>query len=118
MFRKNRQDRDLAAALSARRAAASGKQRVAAELRSQLNVEYAHWTELTRRLALYEIDILGLSASRAEAAMLAYQSDSGDFSDVMTGQIDLLDTRLEHLRIQVSRAQSYAVLANLGGLSQ
>ena len=118
MFRKNRQDRDLAAALSARRAAASGKQRVAADLRSQLNIEYAQWTELTRRLALYEIDILGLSASRAEAAMLAYQSESGDFSDVMSGQIDLLNTRLEHIRIQVSRAQSYAVLANLGGLSQ
>ena len=116
IFRKNRQDRDLAAALSARRAAVSGKERVAADLRSQLNVEYARWTDLTRRLALYETDILDLSGGRAEAAMLAYQSDTGDFSDVMLGQIDHLNTRLEHIRLQVQRAQSYAVLAGLGGL--
>ena len=48
--------------------------------------------------------------------MLAYQSDAGDFSDVMLGQIDYLNTRLEFLRLQVERAQSYAALANLGGL--
>ncbi len=116
LFKKNRQDRDLAAALSARSAAVSGKERVAAQLRSQLSVEYSRWSELTRRMTLYEDDILNLSASRAEAAMLAYQSDAGDFSDVMLGQIDYLNTRLEFLRLQVERAQSYAALANLGGL--
>lgn len=118
MFKKNRQDRDLAAALSARRAAVSGRLRVAAELQSRLDIEYSRWRDLTRRLALYESDILSLSADRAEAAMLAYQSDAGDFSDVMLGQIDHLNTRLEHLRLQVDRAQSYAMLAYLGGLSQ
>jgi outer membrane protein TolC len=116
LFKKKRQDRDLAAALSARRGAVSGKERTAAELRSQLSIEYSRWTELTRRLALYEEDILDLSIGRAEAAMLAYQSDAGDFSDVMLGQIDYLNTRLDYLRLQVERAQTYAALANLGGL--
>ena len=118
MFKKNRQDRDLAAALSARSAAVSGRLRVVAELQSRLDIEYSRWRDLTRRLALYESDILSLSGDRAEAAMLAYQSDAGDFSDVMLGQIDHLNTRLEHLRLQVDRAQSYAMLAYLGGLSQ
>ena len=116
IFKRNRQDRDLGAALSARRAAISGKHRLRADLESKLAIEYAQWTELSRRLALYESDILDLSASRAEAAMLAYQSDSGDFSEVMLGQIDQLNTRLEHIRLQVERAQSYAALANLGGI--
>ena len=116
MFKKNRQDRGLAAALSERSAAMSGKERVTADLRSQLSVEYSRWNELTRRMGLYEEDILNLSASRAEAAMLAYQSDAGDFSDVMHGQIDHLNTRLDFLRLQVERAQAYAALANLGGL--
>lgn len=114
--KKNRQDRDLAAALSERRAAISGKQRIAAQLNSQLNVEYRHWTDLTRRLALYETDILELSNTRVEAAMLAYQSDAGDFSDVMLGQIDALNTRLDFVRLQVERAQAFTVLANLGGI--
>ena len=48
--------------------------------------------------------------------MLAYQSDAGDFSDVMLGQIDYLNTRLERIRLQVERAKSFAVLANLGGI--
>jgi len=118
MFRKNRQDRNLAASLSARSAAVSGKARVTAELESRLDIEYSRWRELTRRLALYDSEILGLSSARAEAAMLAYQSDSGDFSDVMLGQIDFLNTRLDHLRLRVERAQTYAELAYLGGLSQ
>jgi outer membrane protein TolC len=50
--------------------------------------------------------------------MLAYQSDAGNFSDVMLSQIDVLNTRLEYIRIQVERARSYAALANLGGLSR
>ncbi len=116
IFKKNRHDRDLSAALSARRAAVSDKAQVSAHLRSQLNIEYTHWVELNRRLHLYETDILELSESQAEAALSAYRSDAGDFSEVMVGQIDHLNTRLEYIRIQVERAQSYATLARLGGL--
>ena len=50
--------------------------------------------------------------------MLAYKSDVGDFADVMHGYIDNLNTRLDYIRLQVERAQGYAVLANLGGLSR
>ena len=117
LFRKNRQDRSLAAALSERSAAVSAKRRLVADLQSRLHAEHSRWTELGRRVALYEADILELSRSAAEAAMLAYQSDAGDFSDVMLGQINSLNTRLDFIRLQVERAQSYAVLANLGGLS-
>lgn len=118
MFKKNRQDRDLAAALSSRSAAVSDREQVLARLQSQINIEYDRWTNLTRRLHLYESDILGLSESQAEAAMLAYQSDAGDSLDVIVSQIDHLNTRLDHIRIQVERAQSYARLANLGGLAR
>lgn len=116
MFKKNRQDRDLAAALSSRSAAVSDKTKVRARLRSQINIEYARWADLTRRQHLYEAEILTLSESQSEAAMLAYQSDAGDFSDAIVSQIDHLNTRLDHIRIQVERAQSYARLANLGGI--
>jgi len=116
MFKKNRQDRDLAAALSSRSAAVSDRERVTARLQSQLNIEYTRWANLTRRLHLYESDILALSENQAEAAMLAYQSDAGDFLDAIASQIDHLNTRLDHIRIQVERDQSYARLANLGGI--
>ena len=58
-----------------------------------------------------------IAAAEAAAALAAYQSDAGDFADVMRGFIDDLNTRLDYVRLQVDTAQSYAVLANLGGIS-
>jgi len=116
-FSENRQDRRVAGALADRRAATATKARLYAFLQSQLRAEYARWSELTRRLALYDTRILAQSAAQAQSALLAYQSDAGDFSDVMRGYIDDLNTRLDHVRLQVERDQSYAMLANLGGLS-
>lgn len=115
-FSKNRQDRRLVAALSERRAAVSSHAELRARLASELDAEYARWSELTRRLELYESRILEQSTGQAQAALLAYQSDAGDFADVMRAYIDNLNTRLTHIRLEVERAQSHAVLANLGGL--
>jgi outer membrane protein TolC len=118
LFSGDRQDRRLAAALSHRRAAINTQAELTARLASELAVEYARWLDLSRRLELYETRILDQSRSQAQAALLAYQSDAGDFADVMRAYIDDLNARLEHVRLQVDRAKSYAVLANLGGLGQ
>ena len=116
MFGNNRQDRRLAAALSERRAAIDSHTEIRARLASELDTEYARWQDLSRRLELYETRILGQSQSQAQAALRAYQSDAGDFADLMRAYIDELNSRLDHLRLQVDRAQRYAVLANLGGI--
>lgn len=117
-FGKNRQDRKIAAALGERRAAIESRRALDVQLRSELDAEYVRWTELTRRLALYDSEILQKSRAQSQAALLAYQSDTGDFAAVMHAYIDDLDTRIEYLRLQVERARSYAVLANLGGLDE
>ena len=116
--RKDRQDREVAAALAERRAAANAKQHLARQLTSQLSAEYSRWLEVDHRLSIYENRILPQTAEQAQAALTAYQSDAGDFSDVMRSYIDDLNTKLDHSRLQVERARSYAVLANLGGLSR
>ena len=114
-FRSNRQDKSVGAALSQRRAADQSREELLRRLNSQLDAEYVRWEELGSRLALYEESILGVSADNASAALAAYQSDTGDFADAMRGYTDELNTRLEYIRLQVERAQSYAMLANLGG---
>jgi len=116
LFGDDRQDRRLAAALSERRAAIDSQAELMARLGSELDTEYARWRDLSRRLELYETRILDQSQSQAQAALRAYQSDAGDFADLMRAYIDELNSRLEHLRLQVDRAQRYAVLANLGGI--
>lgn len=117
-FRKNRQDRMLAAALRERSASRYERLELERSLNSQLAADFSRWQDLTRRLDLFESQILVMSASRAEAAMLAYQSDAGDFADVMRATIDDLNTRLDYVRLQVERDKTYAALANLGGLTR
>ena len=117
-FRGNRQDKSVGAALSQRRAADQSREELLRHLSSQLESEYVRWQGLGRRLDLYEELILSVSADNANAALTAYQSDTGDFADAMRGFVDDLDTRLDYIRLQVERSQSYAVLANLGGISR
>jgi outer membrane protein TolC len=116
-FRKNRQDRKVAAALNRKRAAIDSREELLRRLASRLSNEYARWTSLDRRIELYEQQVLTLTKDQAQAALLSYQSDTADFADVMRGFIGDLNTRVEHVRLQVEQAQSYAALANLGGLS-
>ncbi len=118
IFSKNRHDRSLAAALRERNASRYEKTELLHRLASQLDSEFLRWQDLTRRVALFESQILDLSEGQAQAALLAYQADAGDFADVMRSFIDDLNTRVDHVRLQVERGQSYAVIANLGGLSQ
>lgn len=115
-FRSKRQDKSVGAALSERRAADQSREQLLRHINSQLESEYVRWQDLGRRLDLYEKSILRVSADNAGAGLTAYQSDTGDFADAMRGYVDDLDTRLEYIRLQVERAQSYAVLANLGGI--
>jgi outer membrane protein TolC len=117
-FRRNRQDKSLAAALKRKRAAGQSREELLRRLSSRLESEYVRWQELGSRLDLYETSILGVSADNAIAALAAYRSDTGDFADAMRGYVDDLNTRIDYIHLQVERVQSYAVLANLGGISR
>ena len=118
LFKRNRQDRKLAAAVSQRRAATESHEQLLRGLSSQLDAEVARWESLTRRLDLYESQIIIQTKEQADAALLAYQNNTGDFAEVMRGYIANLNAQLDYDRLQVERAQSYALLANLGGISQ
>lgn len=118
LFRRNRQDRSLAAAVSERRAARQAQVQLLRRLNSRLESQFVLWQELNRRIELYDQKILRQTRQQAEAALAAYRSEAGDFADVMRSYISERDTRLEYLRMQVERAQSYARIAELGGLTQ
>jgi len=115
-LRRSAIDQRLAAALETRDAVAWEREALRRRLTGLLEAEYGRWTELGSRIGLFDEQILHQAAANAEAAKLAYQSDTADFSDVMRAAIDELDTRLDHLRLTVQRAQSQAALAWLGGL--
>ena len=116
--RDKRQGRQLAAAFSERRAAEASRQELLRRLQSRLDAEYSQWTELSRRIELYESRILAQAGDNARASLVAYQSDAADFANVMRAYIDDLNARVELTRLEVERAKSYATLAGLGGLTQ
>jgi outer membrane protein TolC len=117
-FRKNRQDRELGAALSERRAAKDSRAALLRNLASQLEAEFARCEALTRRIELHEQRILIQAEDQSNSALAAYRSEAGDFADVMRGVIVKLNAQLDIARLQTERAQSYAVLADLGGISR
>ena len=67
--KKNRQDRELAAALNERRAAMSAKESLARQLSSRFAAEYSRWLEVDHRLSIYENRILPQTAEQAQAAI-------------------------------------------------
>ncbi len=115
-FRRTAVDAALATALREKSAAEANAAQLGRALEAQLRAEHTRLSELDRRLALYETRILGQTRLRAEAALSAYQSDDADFANVMRAYIDDLNTRIDHVGLQVERATSYAVLASLGGI--
>jgi outer membrane protein TolC len=117
LFPRNRQDRRVEAAVNERAAAEASRDELLRRLNRTLEAERARFEDVSRRIALYESRILPQAEDQSRAALLAYQSDAGDFADVMLSAISLLDLRLDHVRLRVERAQTHALLANLGGLS-
>ncbi len=116
-FRKRSIDGALSAALRERSATRASRQRLQSELVRRLDAGYAEWRQLERRLHLYDTKILVQAREQADSSLTAYQSDAGDFADVMRAYIGYLNTRIEHVRLKVDQAQAYVLLANLGGLS-
>ena len=116
-LRKRSLDSDILAAVKRQSAEEAGREQLLRQLRSELAAEHARFSELRRRIELYESRILEQSAANADAAMLAYQSDTADFSDVMRAYIDQLNTRVEFVRLEVELARSRAAIENLGGQS-
>ncbi|MEO1246810.1 MAG: TolC family protein [Pseudomonadota bacterium] len=113
--RKRSIDSNLQAALSERSAAASARQQLLRELNAELAAEHVRFTQSSRRVALYERQILAGAREHASAALDAYQSDTADFADVMRAYIDDLQTRTDYIELKVTRAESYSALAYLGG---
>ncbi|MCZ6912029.1 MAG: TolC family protein, partial [Proteobacteria bacterium] len=115
LFHKNRQDKTLASARHQKQSSLAAKTKLARSLRQQLKSEYARWTELSRRISVYQERIVPQSAELSAAALAAYQTDAADFADVMRAYIHELDTRIEQTKLQTDRLRSYAVIAALGG---
>lgn len=116
IFTNSRQDRKVSSAKLNHRAALSSQTQLHRALLKQLEITYAQWETLNQRIDLYQRIITAQSQDQTKAALRAYQSDASDFADVMQSSITELEVQLDYARLKTEQAQSYATLANLGGL--
>ena len=115
IFHDKRQDRRLAASQYQVQAAMLARDERMRDLKEVLDAQYAEWKRLGERHDLYQHTLLLQAQNNAQAALLAYQNDTGDFASLMRARITELDTRLKALRIRVDRAKTQSRLLYLAG---
>lgn len=110
-----KQNNALEGALQERRATEAEVEATYRRLSAKLQDAFARYNELAGQIAYQEKRILPLAQFEAEAALTAYQNDQGEFSELAMARVQVLQSQLELLRLQVARSKAQATIANLGG---
>ncbi len=108
LFTANRQDKKLLAKEHSYQSLKDKRVEMLRKLVANLQQEVAHEEQLQNRHQLYNNLLLPQAKQQTQASLLAYQSDRGDFADVMRAYIDDLNVKLDERRIAVDHLQSKA----------
>ena len=101
LFTKNRQDKEVAAAIAESQAVKTERLLLTKQMLSALETEIKQLARLRERQTLYKQGILQQTNEQAEAALTAYTNDDGDFSEVVRARIAVLNAQISALRIDV-----------------
>lgn len=108
LFTANRQDKKLLSKEHSLQSLKDKRIEMLRQLVSSLQQEVAIEEQLQNRHQLYIKLLLPQAEQQSQASLLAYQSDRGDFADVMRAYIDDLNVKLDERRIAVDHLQSKA----------
>jgi len=75
-------------------------------LKARLETASAELAQLNDRVELYDQRLLPQIQEQAEAALIAYNNDDGDFAEAVRARIDELNAKIEALAIDVARGKS------------
>ncbi|GAC16820.1 TolC family protein [Aliiglaciecola lipolytica] len=101
IFTENRQDQEVAAAVSQSEAIKTDKLLALREMMSAIQSLYAERERLKDRQLLYKEELLKQMQEQAEASLNAYTNDDGDFAEVVRARIADLNARIDALDIDV-----------------
>lgn len=113
LFRGDRQDRAVNAAVAREAAARTDRDLLIRELVSRLESERAELLRLEQRRDLYHDRLLPQMSQQAEASLAAYNNADGDFAEAVRARIAELDTKIDALTIDVARQQTLARIGYL-----
>ncbi len=105
-FKKNRQDRGLAAALDESHANEDRKRNLLRELHAEVKQDYVDRRHYQERAADFDASIIPDAKRRIETARSAYQVGRGNFDTVLLARRGLLDVELQRLALTVEAARA------------
>ncbi len=106
VFTKNRQDKDVQAAVSQAEAIKTRKWMLVRNMIAEFEKNRAQLQRLTQRQKLYRDQLLPQMHEQAEASLTAYTNDDGDFAEVVRARIAELNARIDSLDIDVEKQKT------------
>ena len=117
IFTEKRQNKQLQAALRRNSAAKFEKAVVLRDLDARYSSASVRLNSLNERLKRYEAAIVPQAINYAEAAVASYQSEVGEYKDVIESQRLALQVQLERIRLVVDRIRVWTEMEYLSGES-
>lgn len=105
LFSTSRQDSQVSAATSKKESMKTERVLMLRNLVSQYRAAWSSYQRLDERLALYRDRVLPQASQSAKAALTAYQSDDGDFAEVVRARIAELNAQLKVIELKVQKHQ-------------
>jgi len=115
LFTANRQAPNLRAAKRLKASERLGRDAQLLELNRELGRAYAEWTRLGERVALYDGDVRKRAEDAAGAALIGYENETADFSELVRAELAVLDAELTLLHLRTDRKKAHAALLYLNG---
>jgi outer membrane protein TolC len=106
LFRGNRQDREVSAALAEQRGLHEQHDDHRREMHAMLQEAWATARKTGDLEKFYESDLLPLADQSVQAALLGYRSNRAMVDEVVAARRTALDAKLKHLRLSAERAQA------------
>lgn len=105
LFSTSRQDSQVSAATARKGSIRTERVLALRNLVSQYRAAWSNYQRLEDRLGLYRDRVLPQASQSAKAALNAYQSDDGDFAEVVRARIAELNAQLKVIELKVQKHQ-------------
>lgn len=110
LFSTKRQDAQVVSSIHKVEITKTEKLLLIKELMAGLQSSLQQYHGATKRLAMYQDQILPHMSQQSEAALKAYTNDLGDFAEVVRAKIAELDAQITTIEIEVAQRKAIAAI--------
>jgi outer membrane protein TolC len=110
LFSSTKQDKEVEAAVASQEKTRTDRSLMIKQMMAAFHSARSQLERLDQRQQLFQNKLLPQVQQQAEAALNAYESDNGSFTEVVRSRIGELNAQIEYLEINVARQKQIAQL--------